>query len=103
MLGRPAEGLSMNLVGHRIAACRGKAALKTHALQTLTRRPLTRPEREAFGVRPIYRRFPSGAGEPAVHGPQFTNSESSRLSMKRPFVLVVVLVLILDWGRLASM
>jgi len=25
----------MNLPGHRIAACRGKAALKTHALQTL--------------------------------------------------------------------
>jgi hypothetical protein len=33
----------MNLPGHRIAACLGKAALKTHALQTLTRRPLTRP------------------------------------------------------------
>ena len=25
----------MNLPGHRIAACLGKAALKTHALQTL--------------------------------------------------------------------
>src|SRR5437773_9611620 len=35
--------LSMNLPGGRIAACLGKAALKTHALQTLTRRPLTRP------------------------------------------------------------
>ena len=33
----------MNLSGHRIAASLGKAALKTHALQTLTRRPLTRP------------------------------------------------------------
>ena|SRR2546425_11601263 len=29
------RGLSMNLLGHRIAACLGKAALKTHALQTL--------------------------------------------------------------------
>jgi len=27
--------LSMNVPGHRIAACLGKAALKTHALQTL--------------------------------------------------------------------
>src|SRR6266581_1926189 len=38
-----ARRLSMNLPGHRIAACLGKAALKTHALQTLTRGPLTRP------------------------------------------------------------
>src|SRR5437016_8252084 len=35
--------LSINLPGHRIAACLGKAALKTHALQTLPRGPLTRP------------------------------------------------------------
>src|SRR6266568_9184697 len=34
---------SMNLLGHRIVACLAKAALKTHALQTLTRGPLTRP------------------------------------------------------------
>src|SRR5436309_4934273 len=34
----------MNRPGPRIAACLGKAALKTHALQTLTRGPLTRPE-----------------------------------------------------------
>ena len=34
----------MNLPGHRIAACLGKAALKTHALQTLSRGPLTRPQ-----------------------------------------------------------
>jgi len=26
-------------------------------------------KREAFGVRPIYRRFTSGAGRPAVYGP----------------------------------
>ena len=37
-------GLSMNLPGHRIAACLGKAALKTRALQTLLRRPLTQQE-----------------------------------------------------------
>jgi len=47
-----------------------KAALKTHALQTLTRGPLTRRKAEAFGVRPIYRRFPSSAGWPVVHGPK---------------------------------
>jgi hypothetical protein len=29
------RGLSMNRPGHRIADCLGKAALKTHALQTL--------------------------------------------------------------------
>ena len=33
----------MNRLGDRIAACLGKAALKTHALQTLPRDPLTRP------------------------------------------------------------
>ncbi len=33
----------MKLPGHRIAAFLAKAALKTHALQTLTRRPLTWP------------------------------------------------------------
>jgi hypothetical protein len=33
----------MNLPGHRITSCLGKAALKTHALQTLTRPLLTRP------------------------------------------------------------
>jgi len=36
-------GPSMSRHGHRIADYRGKAALKTHALQTLTRGPLTRP------------------------------------------------------------
>src|SRR5438034_9898338 len=74
------RGLSMNLPGHRIAACRGKAALKTHALQTLTRHPLTRPEREAFGVRPIYRRFRSGAGLPAVQGPNTFEKANGRFS-----------------------
>jgi hypothetical protein len=39
----PGGRTSLNLPGHRIAACLGKAALKTHALQTLTRHPLTRP------------------------------------------------------------
>ena len=33
----------MNLLGRRIPPCLGKAALKTHALQTLTRGPMTRP------------------------------------------------------------
>src|ERR1043166_8544547 len=39
----PSDTLSMNLPDHRIAASLGKAALKTHALQTLPRGPLTRP------------------------------------------------------------
>src|SRR3989442_15903297 len=34
-----------------------------------SRPPGVSEAREAFGVRPIYRRFPSGAGRPAVHGP----------------------------------
>ena len=33
---------SVNLSSHRVGAGLGKAALKTHALQTLTRGPLTR-------------------------------------------------------------
>jgi hypothetical protein len=37
-----AWGLSMSLPGHRIAGCLGKAGLKKHALQTLSRGPLTR-------------------------------------------------------------
>jgi hypothetical protein len=37
------QSLSMNLPAYRIAARLGKAALKTHALQTLTRRPMTQP------------------------------------------------------------
>src|SRR5207253_3995479 len=35
--------ISMNLPGHRIVPSLRKAALKTHALQTLTRDPLIRP------------------------------------------------------------
>src|ERR1041385_4019432 len=42
MHGRKAEGASMNRPGHRIADCHGKAALKTHALRTLTRGPWPR-------------------------------------------------------------
>ena len=37
------ERLSVNLSGHPIAACFGTAALKTQALQRLTRGPLTLP------------------------------------------------------------
>jgi hypothetical protein len=54
----------MNLPGHRIAACLGKAALKTHALQTLRDRRASPNRAKPSGVRPIYRRFPSGAGRP---------------------------------------
>ncbi len=68
----------MNLPGHRIAGSTVKAALKTHALQTLTRHPLTRPEREAFGGRPIYRRFRYGAGPPAVQGPNAFQKTNER-------------------------
>ncbi len=56
----------MNLPGHRIAAWLGKAALKTHALQTLTRRPLTRPGAKRLEcVRFI------GAFRPALAGKRF--------------------------------
>ena len=48
--------------------------------------------REASGVRPIYRRFPSHLGLPR-HG-----HKAEGLSMTRRFVLVVVLVLVLDWA-----
>src|SRR3989442_531400 len=34
-----------------------------------SRQPGVSESREAFGVRPIYRRFPSSAARPPVHGP----------------------------------
>src|SRR6266516_2223795 len=49
-----------------------------------SRSPEPLGSREAFGVRPIYRRFPSSAGRPSGSWPQFTISESSRLSMNLP-------------------
>src|SRR5690242_12777555 len=52
----------MNLPGHRIAACVGKAALNTYALQTLR----DRRAYPTFGALPMYRRFPTGARGPAV-------------------------------------
>src|SRR5213596_892806 len=57
----------MNLPGHRIAVCLGKAALKTHALQTLPRGPLTRPR--ARSVLECVRFI--GAFRPARDGQRF--------------------------------
>ena len=58
------EAVSTNLPGNRIAAWLWKAALKTHALQTLGDGRVSEP-REASGVRPIYRRFQSGYRDPS--------------------------------------
>ena len=56
----------MNLPGHRIAACLGKAALKTHALQTLRDcRAFANRAKRLECVRFI------GAFRPARDGPQF--------------------------------
>ena len=56
----------MNLPGHRIAACLGKAALKTHALQTLRdRRASPKRAKRLECVRFI------GAFRPARDGQRF--------------------------------
>jgi hypothetical protein len=56
----------MNLPGHRIEACLGTAALKTHALQTLRDgREFANRAKRLECVRFI------GAFRPARHGPQF--------------------------------
>src|ERR1051326_2496328 len=51
--------------------CRRKAALKAHALLLLCERRALRKPREAFGVRSIHRRFPSGPREEIVRGPNY--------------------------------
>src|SRR6266571_9303322 len=75
----------MDLPGHRIAACLGKAALNTHAFQTLTRRALTRP-----GARSVWSASDLSAlsvrrGMASGSGPQCTISESSERSTHRLF------------------
>src|SRR3989441_6905426 len=83
------QGLSMNLPGHRIAACLGKAALKTHALQTLPRGPLTRPRARsvwsASDLSALFVRRGTASGSWA----QCTVARPRRLSLNRGFVLVV--------------
>jgi hypothetical protein len=59
-------GLSMNQLGHQIGACLGKAALKTHALQTLRDcRAFANRAKRLECVRFI------GAFRPPRDGPQF--------------------------------
>ena len=48
-----------------------------------SRLPGVSEPRKASGVRPIYRRFPSGAGRPAVHGPNACGENERGLSMNR--------------------
>src|SRR5439155_5758403 len=63
------KGASMNMPGHRIAACLGKAALKTRALQTLPRRPLTQPEARSVWSASDLSALCARRGTAAVHGP----------------------------------
>ena len=58
-----------------------KAALKTRALQTLTRQPVTSVMREAFGVRSLQHRFSCAGNASLVHG---TNARVRSFS---PFLL----------------
>ena len=62
----------MNLPGHRIVTWLGKWESGAEDARTpdASRRPGVFEAREAFGGRPIYRRFPSGAGRPAVQNPE---------------------------------
>src|SRR6266704_3725068 len=46
-----------------------------------SRQPGVSELREASGVRPIYRRFPCGAGRPEVHGPNACGKNERGLSM----------------------
>ena len=59
------RGCSLSLPAIESQNAFGKAALKTYSQRLAN--GVSEP-REASGVRPIYRRFPSGAGQPAVHG-----------------------------------
>jgi len=67
-----AWGLSINLPGHRIATCLGKAALKMHALQTLTRPPLTRLRARSVWSAPAER-----SGDGALALPRMALATSS--------------------------
>src|SRR5580765_1838361 len=71
---------------HLIEACLGKAALKTHALQNTSRPPSVSEPCEAFGVRPIYRRLPSGVGRPSVHGPNAAKKRKGSSLMTAWFI-----------------
>jgi hypothetical protein len=73
----------MNLPGHRIAACLGKAALKTHALQTLPRGPLTRPRaRSVWSASDLSALFVR-RGTPSGSWSQWTVVRPRGLSMNR--------------------
>ena len=75
--------LSMNLPGGRIAACLGKAALKTHALQTLTRRPLPWPARSVWSASDLSA-LSVRRGTASGSGSQSTVARPSGFSMNRP-------------------
>src|SRR5213080_982836 len=78
------RGPSMNLPGHRIAACRGKAALKTHALQTLTRRPLTPPRARSVWSAPDLSALSVRRGTASSSWSQCTVAGPKRLSRNLP-------------------
>src|SRR5438876_3408579 len=70
--------------GHRIAACLGKAALKTRALQTLPRRPLTQPEARSVWSASDLSALCARRGTAAVHGPNACGKNERGLSINLP-------------------
>ncbi len=76
------RSLSMKLPDHRIAACLGKAAMKTHALQTLTRPPLSRWRARSVWSASGLSALSVWRGTASGSWPQRTIPKSSRLSMK---------------------
>src|SRR5881296_1943618 len=66
---RSERGLSMNRPGHRIVAWLGKAAPKTHALQTLRDCRASPKRAKRLECVRFIGAFRQGAGQPAVHGP----------------------------------
>src|SRR5256885_351327 len=75
------QSLSLNLPGHRIAACLGEAALKTHALQTLSRCPLTWPRGRSVWSASDLSALSLQRGAASRSGSQRTRKSGSSLSM----------------------
>ena len=69
MLGRPAEGAFHEPARPSNRSLPWKGSAEDARTPDASRLPGVSEAREAFGVRPIYRRFPWGSGRTAVHGP----------------------------------
>src|SRR6058998_2416538 len=80
------RGLSMNLPGSPLSLP-WESGAEDARTPDASRLPGVSEAREAFGVRPIYRRFPSGAGQPGfmvpMHGIRVVGSLHERMVIER--------------------